>query len=124
MKEEDLRWWWNLNDIERRIMLKQDDFAIAISFASELKKSNELSEEKAMDKAEAQVRKFHLIYGDPKDTTRTSGDDRPLPYELKNKINIYIEKRVEENFKKYKKEVDQSSTLNALIRKEIKAGNL
>ncbi len=124
VKEEDVRWWWNLNDIERRIMLKQDDVARVTLFMSELEKSNEPSKEKAADKAAAQVRKFHPTYGDPDDTTHTTGDDRPLPYELKDRINIYIEKRARENSEKYKKEIERSSTFNALIRKEIKVGNL
>lgn len=124
VKDEDVRWWWNLNDIERRIMLKQDDISRMTLFMSELEKSNEPSKEKAADKAAAKVRKFHPTYGDPDDTKHTTGDDRPLPYELKDRINIYIEKRARENSEKYKNEIEQSSTFNALIRKEIKAGNL
>lgn len=124
VKDEDVRWWWNLNDIERRIMLKQDDISRMTLFMSELEKSNEPSKEKAADKAAAKVRKFHPTYGDLDDTKHTTGDDRPLPYELKDRINIYIEKRARENSEKYKNEIEQSSTFNALIRKEIKAGNL
>ena len=124
VKDEDVRWWWNLNDIERRIMLKQGEVARLELFISELDKSNESSEEKAADKAAARVRKFHPIYGDPDDITRTTGDDRPLPDELKDRINIYIEKRARENLEKFKNEIEQSSTFNALIRKEIKEGNL
>jgi len=124
VKDEDVRWWWNLNDIERRIMLKQDDIARMTLFMAELEKSNESSKEKAADKAAAKVRKFHPTYGDPDDTTHTTGDDRPLPYELKDRVNIYIEKRARENSEKYKSEIEQSSTFNALLRKEIKAGNL
>lgn len=124
VKDEDVRWWWNLNDIERRIMLKQDDIARMTLFMAELEKSNESSKEKAADKAATKVRKFHPTYGDPDDTTHTTGDDRPLPYELKDRINIYIEKRARENSEKYKNEIEQSSTFNALLRKEIKAGNL
>jgi hypothetical protein len=70
------------------------------------------------------VEKSLPIYGDPDDTSHKTGDDRPLPDELKNRINIYIEKRVRDNPEKYKNEIEESSTFNALIRKEIKAGNL
>lgn len=89
-----------------------------------LENSNESCKEKAADEAAIQIRKFYPIYGDSNDTTHTTGDDRPLPYELKDRIDVYIEKRVKENSEKYKSEVQQSSTFNALIRKEIKAGNL
>jgi len=124
VKDEDIRWWWNLNDIERRIMLQVDDNIRGGTFIFELKKSNESSKEKAAEKAARKVRKFHPFYGDPDDTTHTTGEDRPLPYELKDRINIYIEKRVGDNSEKYKNEVEQSSSFNALIRKEIKAGNI
>ncbi|VVB94707.1 Uncharacterised protein [uncultured archaeon] len=126
--EEDVRWWWNLNDIERRLILKQENIVKMGLFISELEKSNESSKEKAGAKAAEKVRKFHPIYdpiyGEPDDTNHTTDDDKPLPCELKNRINIYIEKRARDNSEKYKNEIEESSTFNALIRKEIKAGNL
>lgn len=124
IKDEDIRWWWDLNDIERRMMLKQDDIARMALFMNEIQNSNESSKEKASEKAAAKVRKFHPMYGDPDDTTYTKGDDRPLPYELKDRINIYIEKRAKTDPDKYKQEIEQSSTFNALIRKEIRAGKI
>jgi hypothetical protein len=67
---------------------------------------------------------FRPPFTDPDNTTYTKGDDRPLPCELKNRIDIYIEKRAQTDPEKYKKEIEQSSTFNALIRKEIRAGNI
>jgi len=124
VREEDIIWWWNLNDIERRVMLKHDDIAKTSLFISKLKEINEPSKEKAANIAASQVRKFHPTYGDPDDTTHTNGDDRPLPYELKDRVNIYIEKRYQSDPHKYKKELEQSNTFNALIRKEIRSGNI
>ena len=124
VRDEDVRWWWNLNDIERRMMLKQDDAARMTLILHQLENSTESSKEKAFDAAAIQVRKFHPIYGDPKDTTHTRGEDRPLPYELKDRINIYIEKRAKEGSGNYKAEIEQSTTFNALVRKEIRAGKL
>lgn len=118
VREEDVRWWWNLNDIERHMMLKEDENAREVLFIDRLQKDD------LPDKAAEKVRKFHLMYGDPDDTSLTTGDDRPLPYELKDRINNYIQKRMDENSEKYKNDIEQSSTFNALIRKEIKAGNL
>ena len=40
------------------------------------------------NEAAAHVRKIHPMYGDPDDTRHTAGDDRPLPYELKDRVNI------------------------------------
>ena len=118
VRDEDIRWWWNLNDVERRMMIRTDEIFILGSFTDAIMQG--LSGKEAGKK----VRKYHPIYGDPEDTTHAKGDDRPLPYELKDRINIYIEKRVENDLEQFKKEIEESSTFNALIRKEIKAGRI
>ena len=105
-------------------MLKQDDAARMTLILHELENSTEPSKEKAFDTATIKVRKFHPIYGDPKDTAHTKGEDRPLPYELKDRINIYIEKRAKESSGNYKAEIEKATTFNALVRKEIRAGKL
>jgi hypothetical protein len=47
-----------------------------------------------------------------------------VPEELKDRINIYIIKKSTIDREKYKKEIEGSSTLNALLRKKIKKGNI
>lgn len=116
--DEDIRWWWNMHELERKMMLNFDDMS-RLSLLINLREEG-LGEEEAAK----EVRKFHPIYGDPEDTTHTSGDDRPLPEELKDRINIYIEKRATTDPKQYKDEMEKSSTFNALIRKEIRKGNI
>ena len=118
VRDEDIRWWWNMHPLERKMMLKVDD-VIKLSVYTRIRKEEGLNEKEAAK----EVIKFHVIYGDPDDTTHTVGDDRPLPEELKDRINIYIEKQTT-NQEKYKKEIEESSTLNALLRKEIKKGNI
>lgn len=122
--DEDVRWWWNMNDIERRMMLKIDELHRTALFIEEMQNSTVTAEEGAADKASARVRKFHPMYGDSKDETHTKGDDRPLPFELKDRINIYIENRSKTDPEQYKEDLEQSTTFNALVRKEIKAGNI
>ena len=117
VKDEDIRWWFNLNDVERRMMLKIDEFHKMSLFAKE-KESGKTDNE-----ADAVVRKYHPLYGDLRDETHGSGDKRPLPLELKDRINIYIEKQGTDN-SEFKKKIESSSTFNALIRKEIREGNL
>lgn len=56
-------------------------------------------------------------------TKGIKGDDRPLPYELKKRVNEYIGKRMSDPIE-YKRNIETSSSFNALIRKEIKSGNL
>jgi len=118
VKDEDIRWWWNLNSIERMMMLKVDELHRMVLFKEGVEKG--MTDEEAM----AVVRKHHPIYSNPEDTTHTQGDDRPIPEELKDRINIYVEKRFKDNQEKFKNEIEQSSTFNALIRKEVRVKNL
>lgn len=131
VKDEDIKWWWNLNDVERHIMLSVDEMHRMALFINELEKSTALTKEMAANQASKIVWKHHPIYtyGDPTQKPQNAPlgikkEDLPLPVELKDRVNIYIEKQGRDNPEKFKKEVENSSTLNALIRKEIKAGNI
>jgi len=118
VRDEDIKWWWNMHDLERRIIEKIDDNIRIVSFINSRKEG--ISEEKAVK----DIRKFHPMYGDPKDTSQTTGDDRPLSDELRNRVNAYIEKRSKTDPEEYKKEIEKSTTFNALIRQEIRKGNI
>ena len=117
--DEDIRYWWNLHDLERRMMIKHDDIARMALFIDQKQKGINA------DEAAVKVRKLHPMYGDPSDTKHSKGNDRPLPYELKDRINKYIENiRKSGDHEKYKKEIDKSSSFNALVRKKIKTGEI
>lgn len=118
VRDKDIKWWWNMDDLERRIIEKIDDNIRVVSFINSCKE--EISEEKAAK----DVRKFHPMYGDPKDTSETTGDDRSLPDELRNRVNAYIEKRSKTDPEEYKKEIEKSTTFNSLVRQEIRKGNI
>ncbi|NMB47992.1 hypothetical protein GYA13_00925 [Candidatus Kuenenbacteria bacterium] len=117
VKDEDIRWWWGLQPLERYMMLQVDEFYRMTLFIKEIQDG------KSAEEAAAMVRKYHPDHGDP-NKAKVSGDDAPLPEELKDRINIYIEKRATTDPEQYKKDIENSSTFNALIRKEIKAGLL
>jgi len=119
VRDEDIKWWWNMHDIERRMLLAFDTW-VAFSLFLKLREEDGVSAEKAGKR----VRKIHPLFGDPDDTTHGVGEDRPLPYELKDRINIYIQKRSQADPKNFKREIEASSTFNSLVRKEIKAGNI
>jgi len=123
VKDENIKWWWNLNDVERNIMVGADEFHRIALFLKERNKG------KTNEEANEMVWKFHPKYtygyrGKIKDISQQIKDRLPLPIELKNRINIYIEKRAKLDPEKYKKDVEKSPTFNALVRKEIKAGNI
>lgn len=124
VRDEDIRWWWNLNNVERMMMIVQDNNARFALYSYEIENSTETSQVNIAKKFAAKVRKFYPMFGNPDDNSLTDGDDRPLPHELKDRINIYIEKRVKTDIYKYKQEIEQSTTFNALIRKEIRAGKI
>lgn len=78
----------------------------------------------SFEEAAVKVRKSYPMYGDPEDTSNTSGEDRPLPYELKNRVNNYIEKKALSDPEGMKTQLEQSSSFNALARDEIRKGNI
>ncbi len=117
--DADFRNWWNRHDLERRISLEVDDLSRSNQFLK-LKEEGSLSEEDAGKRLDS----FFPTYGDPNEPSLTTGDDRPLPYELKDRVDRYLEKKAQTNPERWKREVERSSTLNALIRKEIKRGNI
>ena len=119
VRDNDIKWWWNMHDLERRMMIKFDAVKIYAAF-------QKLTKEFNVDEKEALkiIRKSNPIFGNPDDTSGDFGEDKPLPYELMDRINIYIERMWYSDLETCKKEVEKSSTLNALIRKEIKKGNI
>jgi len=115
---KDIKWWWNMDDLERRIIEKIDDNIRIVSFRNYRKDG--MSEEEAAEKGS----RLYPIYGDPSDKPQATGDDRPLPYELKNRINIYIEKRSSNDTEEYKEEIGKTISFNALVRREIRKGKI
>jgi len=107
-----------MDDVERRMLLKIDELSRMSLFIALRKDS------KSAETAAAEIRKCHPMYGDINNTTHTTGDDRPLPYELKDRINIYIEKCFKNNSEQFKNKPQKSSTFNAFIRKQIREGVL
>lgn len=113
--DEDIREFWNLNDLQRRMVLWSENVFRYSSFLSF--RDDGLSADEAMSR----VRKMFPMYGDPEDTSHTSGDDRPLPQELRGRVDKYRE-RVGAIVIKSKAE--KFTTYNAFIRNEIRLGKL
>lgn len=116
--DEDIKWWWNMHDLERR-MMQQEDFMSRFSLLLKLKDDG-LDEEEAAK----EIAKRFPIFGNPDDTEFGIGDDRPLPYELKDRINIYIQKRSRTDLEGFKKAIEYSTSINSLIRKAIAKGKI
>lgn len=119
VRDEDIRWWWNMHDLERRMMTVHDNWC-GFSLFLKLTREDALSEEDAA----SQVKKGRPIFGDLDDTSAFTGHDRPLPYELMGRIHVYIQQRSETDEQAFKNEITEESSFNAFIRKKIKAGEL
>ena len=113
--DDDIREFWNLNDLQRRMVFWSEDIFRFASF--ETFKKEGLNSDEAMIK----VRKMFPMYGDPNNEKHVSGDDRPLPNELRGRVDEYRKKigviNIEAKSKQY-------TTYNAFVRSEIREGNL
>lgn len=122
--DEDIRFWWNLSDVERFLVKEDDNRSKMLNFIINIKNSSEPSKELAAEKAAKKVKKLFPVYEDTSDQVEPQDDNRPLPIELKNRINNYIEKRLRIDSEKYREELFISTSCNAFFRKEIKAGRI
>lgn len=115
--DADLRWWWGMPDIER-FMTVVSETNTRVSFLS-----SKSQEGLSGDDAWAALREALPIYGDPTDTTNTTGDDRPLPDELKDRASRWLWPKMADR-DGFRKRLAEFSTYNALIRHEVRSGNL
>ena len=114
--DDDIAEWWNLPDLSRRMILWSEDMFRYRVFVHAL-------HEKGMnpDDAGAHVQKIFPIYGDPDDTTKLSGEKRPLPHELRGRVDAYRRSRGAQYI------VDQVKNFpsyNAFVRHAIREGEL
>ncbi len=142
VRDEDIREYWNLSTVERLMMDESDNFIrgghyvnrVLELFGStsragtpEVFEVFRAAKESAIggEAVKSVWRHFpQYTFGDPsirpEKPTWLTPADFPLPVELKNRINKWIAKEgahVSERMEKY-------STMNALIREEIRKGNL
>jgi len=117
--EEDIALWWNMHDLERRLICKVDEMNRILLFQNLVQESGATEPEAAR-----MVAKRFPIYGDPDHLVLETDDDRPLPFELKWRINRYIAERTKADPDGFHEEVESSTSLNALLRRTIRQGQL
>lgn len=113
--DEDIRKWWNMSDIERRMIVKIEALR-QLSLFRRLRDRG-LSQ----DEAAYGVRKYLPLYGE---IEGEPDEHSPLPFELRDRVEEYIEKRLLMDPDNFSKEVESFTTFNAFVRSEIKKGNL
>jgi len=114
--DADIRRWWNSSDLERRMICWAENLAVRLPMFATARRFG-LSDEEATDK----VRRMFPLYGDPEDRRYGSGDDRPLPHELRHRIERYRKAR---SVAELREKLKGHSSYNALVRAEIRNGNL
>ena len=117
--DEDIVLWWNMHDLERRMICKVDEMNRILLF-EKLMQGSGVTEP---DAARAVAKRFP-VYGDTNHLVLDTDDDRPLPFELKWRVNRYIMERIKTDPDGYLEEVEASTSLNALLRKAQRQGKL
>jgi hypothetical protein len=117
--DEDVRVWWNMRDVERRMPIAMEDSDRMSTYLT-------LVTQATADDGKAFVKLWQSYprYGNPDDTSQASGEDRPLPFELKLRVNRYVEKRVATDLRQWQLELDGATSLNAVVRQRIREGVL
>ena len=113
--DADIKWWWGLDKLERRMLIVVDDWFRMAAF------QKYHAEGMSAEQANFQLRKSFPIFGDPQDTKNVKGNDRPLPFELKERINQWA---LRNESAKIPSELRRTTSMNALVRSEIRAGRL
>ncbi len=113
--DEDIEEWWNLHDLQRRMVIWNENALRYTNFIS--LREGGLDADKAM----VRVRAIFPMYGDPSDTTHTSGDDRPLRHELRDRVDRYRERYSPQEVAEARKHF---TTFNAFVRSEMRNGRL
>ena len=119
VSDQDIDLWWNLHDLERRLICKIDEMNRILLF-ERLVKVDGMTEPKAA----RTVAKRYPIYGDPDHLVLDTDDDRPLPFEMKWRINRYISEKTKIEPDGFQKEVEAATSLNALLRQAIRRSEL
>lgn len=117
--DNDIRWWWNMQELERRMMKCDDDWTRQTMFFHYMN-ADKLNPEEAAKK----LNKKSPLYGTPTANKASFGDDDPLPFELKDRINIYMTDRAQTDFQEFLGEIAEYSSINAFLRGKIKKGEI
>jgi len=112
--DNDIIIWYNLSSIERALIIECDNMYRSYLFWDLIVRDRLSKEEAARI-----VHKTFPLYGNVDSETNMDDDDKPLPFELKDRINRFMPKQ-----KNLKERIDKYSSVNAFIRDEIKKGNL
>jgi hypothetical protein len=110
-KEVDIRHWWNLSDLKRR-MINWEDVTARIAAFRSLKQAGHSDDEALLE-----LRKSFPVYGDPSDELNMQGEDRPLPAEMHERVNQFVAEMFPQTLQIHS---SSYSSMNAFLRMMLK----
>jgi hypothetical protein len=120
VQDDDLRWWWNRHDVERRLAVVLD--AVMKSAAMRF-----LHEQQKLPEDEV-LRRLALLYPDYSDSLDDDqigiDADSPLPIELKNRVSDYLAREASGPEGRVPMLLKQKASMNAFLRDEIRDGRI
>jgi len=117
--DEDIRSWWNLHELERRMICEVDEMHRRILFEKLVQKDKLTEEEAAWT-----VRRRFPVFGDPEHGSPFGAEDRPIPFELKARVSRYMEKRFSTDPEGFKRDIEAETTMNSFIRAALRKGEI
>ncbi|MBO7447880.1 hypothetical protein J6U78_06065, partial [bacterium] len=120
--DKDIIWWWNFSQIERSMIIKNDEMEYHNFFVTQLLKTQTQfpKKETAQNAARALTNKRFPIYTQNLQDDVFSPDD-PLPYELKERVDSFMSNASRSpDFQQTLQQLQTFSTFNAFIRQQIK----
>lgn len=119
--DKDIKWWWNFSQIERSMIIKNDEMEYHNFFVTQLLKTQTQfpKKETAQNAAHALTNKRFPIYTQNLQDDVFSPDD-PLPYELKERVDAFMANASRSpDFQQTLQQLQTFSTFNAFVRQQI-----
>lgn len=130
VRDEDIQWWWNMSDTERRLIQKIDQvtrLSVLMQKAQEGYSPAEVMKFVAKfftmyNEMPPQVDISNFTEGDKK---MYYGEDRYLPLELHNRVDLFLRKKQAAGLvEAVKNESGRYSSFNAFVRDKIRNGEM
>lgn len=116
VQDADILWFWNMDSVDRIMTMRLFTLVVGAFWLSVRRQTG------PGPQAGLMTRKVHPCFGNPDD--RPGPPNSPIPVELHKRINVYSYNRRMNGPHAFNNDIDNSTTFNALIRREIREGNL
>jgi len=115
--DEDIKRYWNVPAIERFVISEIDRFLRESTYEKYIEKGINSKEVKDA------IKKVFPIYNEPKKDDNLKDTDRPLPNEIKRRVDTWVQKN-HDYPEIIQREIVNFSSMNALIRSKVSAGKI